>query len=178
MNRRGRLRVAKIRENLALEVRDLCSGKRAPILRFLNGRTHHGNTRGVNGDGGIEEGGVVAAREMVERPGHAASVGPGKERSVGHDVKGHCRGPEDFHSVAMSGREAKKAVQVGHGRQSGMGLCAGQRTGSGEDATIDAPRVVQEIADCYLQFFLLGRGSGWGGICGGVLRGRGAVHGG
>ena len=67
MNRRGRLRVAKIRENLALEVRDLCSGKRAPILRFLNGRTYHGDTRGVNGDGGIEESGVVAAREMVER---------------------------------------------------------------------------------------------------------------
>ena len=44
MNRRGRLRVAEVRENLALEVRDLCNGKGAPILRFLNGRTHHGDT--------------------------------------------------------------------------------------------------------------------------------------
>jgi hypothetical protein len=80
MNRRGRLRVAEVRENLALVVRDLCSGKGAPILRFLNGRTHHRDTHGVNGDGGVEEGGVVAAREMVERPGHAASVGPGQIR--------------------------------------------------------------------------------------------------
>ena len=51
MNRRGRLRVAKVGEHLSLLVRDLGCGKRAPILRFLNGRTHHGDTRGVNGDG-------------------------------------------------------------------------------------------------------------------------------
>jgi hypothetical protein len=80
MNRRGRLRVAEVRENLTLEVRNLCSGKRAPILLFLNGRTQLGYTRGVNGDGGVEQGEVVASREMVERPGHAASVGPGQVR--------------------------------------------------------------------------------------------------
>ena len=130
MNRGGRLRIAEVGEHLALLIRNLGGCERAPILRFLNGRTHHGNTRGVNGDEGIEEGGVVAAPQVMMRPCHAASVGPGKKRSVGHEVEGHCRGPEDFHSVAMSGREAKKAVQVGHGRKSGMGLCAGQRTGS------------------------------------------------
>ena len=75
MNRCGRLRVAEVGEHLSLLICDLGGCKRAPILRFLNGRTHHGDTRGVNGDGGVEEGGVVAAREMVERPGHAASVG-------------------------------------------------------------------------------------------------------
>jgi hypothetical protein len=56
MNRCGRLRVAKVREHLALLICDLGGCERAPILRFLNGRTHHGDTRGVNGDGGIEEG--------------------------------------------------------------------------------------------------------------------------
>ncbi len=76
MNRRGRLRVAKVGEHLSLFVCDLCSGKRAPVLRFLNGRAHHEDARGVNGDGVIRKGGVVATRKMVERPGHAASVGP------------------------------------------------------------------------------------------------------
>ncbi len=50
MNRRGRLRVAKIGEHLSLKVRDFCSGKRAPVLRFLNERAHHGDARGVNRD--------------------------------------------------------------------------------------------------------------------------------
>jgi hypothetical protein len=62
-------REAEGSQSRRLEVRDLCSGKRAPVLRFLNGRAHHGDARGVNGDGGIKKGGVVAAREMVERPG-------------------------------------------------------------------------------------------------------------
>ena len=42
INRRGRLRVAKVGEHLLLLVRDLGSGKRAPVLRFMNGRAHHG----------------------------------------------------------------------------------------------------------------------------------------
>ncbi len=107
---------------MSLLVCDLCSGKRVPVLRFLNGRAHHGDTRGVDGDEGIEEGGIVRARKMVVRPGHAASVGPGKDRGVGEHVKGHGRGPEDLHAVAVSGHKAKKAVQVGHGRKSGVGL--------------------------------------------------------
>ncbi len=65
MNRCGRLRVAKVREHLALLICDLGGCERAPILRFLNGRTHHGNACGVNGDGGIEEGGVVAAPQVM-----------------------------------------------------------------------------------------------------------------
>ena len=178
MNRCGRLRVAKVGEHLSLLVRDLGCGKRAPILRFLNGRTHHGDTRGVNGDGGIEEGGVVGARKMVVRPGHAASVGPGKERGVGQHVEGHGRGSEDLNPVAVSGRIAEKAVQVGHGRKSGVGLCAGQRTGGGEDAAVDTSTIIQEIAYCYLQLLLLGGSGGWGGIGGGVLGCRQAVHGG
>ncbi len=93
MNRCGRLRVAKVGEHLSLLVRDLGSGKSAPVLRFLNGRAHHGDTRGVHGDGGIEEGGVVRPRKMVVRPCRAASVGPGKERGVSEDVEGR---PEDM----------------------------------------------------------------------------------
>ena len=65
MNRCGRLRVAEVGEHLALLICDLGGCERAPILRFLNGRTHHGNTCGVNGDGGIEEGGVVAAPQVM-----------------------------------------------------------------------------------------------------------------
>ena len=65
MNRCGRLRVAEVGEHLALLICDLGGCERAPILRFLNGGTHHGNTCGVNGDGGIEEGGVVAAPQVM-----------------------------------------------------------------------------------------------------------------
>jgi hypothetical protein len=179
INRRGRLRVAKVRENLTLEVRDLCSGKRAPILRFLNGRTHHGDTRGVNEDGGIEEGGVVAAREKVERPGpgHAVGVRPGQIRGVGEDVKGHGGGAKDFHAVGVRGYKSKEAVQVGHGRKRGGGLCACQRTSGGQDATVNASTIVKEIAYRYLQLFLLGGGGGWRRIGGGVLGSRQAEEG-
>ncbi len=83
MNRRGRLKVAKVGEHLSLLVCDLFSGKLAPVLRFLNGRAHHGDARGLHGDEGIKKGGVVVARKMVERPDHAVSVGSGKERCVG-----------------------------------------------------------------------------------------------
>ena len=90
MNRRRRLRVAKVSEHLAFLVGDLGGCKRAPVLRFLmNGRAHYGDARGVNGDGGVEKGGVVAARKMVKGPGHATSVGPGEERCIGEDVEGH-----------------------------------------------------------------------------------------
>ncbi len=51
MNRRGRLRVSKVGEHLSSLVGDLGGCKRAPVLCFLNGRAHHGDARGVNGDG-------------------------------------------------------------------------------------------------------------------------------
>jgi hypothetical protein len=78
----------------------------------------------------------------------------------------------------MNRRKAKKTVQVGHGRSSGVGLCAGQRTGGGEEAAVDTSTVIKEIAYCYLQLLLLGSGGGWGVISGGRLRGGRTVHGG
>ena len=131
----------------------------------------------MNGDGGIEEGGVVAAREMVERPGHTASVGPGQIRGVGEDVKGHGGGAKNFHAVGVRGDKSKEAVQVGHGRKRGGGLCAGQRTSGGQDATVNASTIVKEIADRYLQLILLGGGGGWRRIGGGVLGSRRAEDG-
>ncbi len=97
---------------------------------------------------------------MVERPGHAASVGPGQVRCVGEDVESHGRGPKDLHVVGVRGDKIKEAVQVGHGRKRGGGLCAGQRTGSGKNATVDTSTTVKEIAYRYLQLFLLGGGGG------------------
>ena len=108
MDRRGRLRVAEVDEHLSFLIGDLCGGKHAPILRFLNGRAHHGDARGVHGDGGVDEGGVTGAREMVERRGHAASVGPGEERSIGEDVERHRGRPEDLQAVAMGSDKAKE----------------------------------------------------------------------
>ena len=125
MDRRGRLRVTEVGEHLSFEVSDLCGGKHAPILRFLNGRAHHGDARGVHGDGGVDEGGVVGPREMMEGRGHAASVGPREERGVGEDVEGHGGGPKNFHAVAMSGHEPQETLQVGHGVKGGGGLRAG-----------------------------------------------------
>ena len=131
----------------------------------------------MNGDGGIEEGGVVAAREMVERPGHAASVGPGQIRGVGEDVKGRGGGAKKFHAVGVRGDKSKEAVQVGHGRKRSGELCAGQRTSGGQDAPVNASTIVEEIADRYLQLFLLGGGGGWRRIGGGVLGSRRAEDG-
>jgi hypothetical protein len=54
-------------------------------------------------------------------------------------------------------------------------LVSAQR--GGEDATVDASTIIQEIAYCYLQLLLLGGGGGRGGIGGGVLRCRRAVDG-
>ncbi len=177
MDRRGRLRVSEVGENLAFLVGDLCGGERAPVLRFLNGRAHHGDARGVHGDGGIDEGGVVVPREMVEGRGHAASVGPGEERSVGEDVEGHGGRPKNFHAVAMGGHEPQETLQVGHGVEGGSGLCAGQRAGGGKSPAVDTAPIVEEIAYCYLELFLLRSGGGWGGIGGCVLRGGRAVNG-
>ena len=66
MDRRGLLRVSEVGEYLAFLVSDLCGSEHAPVLRFLNGRAHHGDARGVHGDGGVDEGGVVVPREMVK----------------------------------------------------------------------------------------------------------------
>ncbi len=57
MNRRGRLRVAEVGEHLSFLVGDLGGCKRTPVLHFLNGRTHHGDARGVNGDGALKKAG-------------------------------------------------------------------------------------------------------------------------
>ena len=126
----------------------------------------------MHGDGGVDEGGVTGAREMVKRRGHAASVGPREERGIGEDVEHHRRRPEDLQAVGMGCDKAKETVEVGHGGTGGSGLGAGQRTGGGKHATVDASTVIQEIANCYLQLLLLGGGGGEGGIGGGVLRGR------
>ena len=77
----------------------------------------------------------------------------------------------------MRENKSEEAVQVGHGRKCGGGLCAGQRTGGGQDATVNASTIVKEIAYRYLQLFLLGGGGGWRGIGGGVLGSRRAVDG-
>jgi hypothetical protein len=61
----------------------------------------------------------------------------------------------------VRGDKSKEAVQVGHGRKRGGGLCAGQRTSGGQDAPVNASTIVKEIADRDLQLFLLGGGGGW-----------------
>jgi hypothetical protein len=125
----------------------------------------------------IKKSGIVGAREIVKRPGHAAGVGPGQERGVGEYVEGHCRGSEDLHAIAVGGDKPKEAVQIDHVCMGGNGLCAGQRTGGGEDTTVDTSTIIEEIAYGYLQLLLLGGGSGRGGIGGGVLGRRRAVDG-
>ena len=142
MDRRGRLRVTEVGEHLSFEISDLCGGKHAPILRFLNGRAHHGYARGVHGDRGVDEGGVGGTREMVKRRGHAASVGPREERGIGEDVERHRRRPEDHQAGGMGCDKAKETVEVGHGGTGGSGLGAGQRAGGGEHATVDAAPVI------------------------------------
>ena len=172
MDRRGRLRVSEVGEYLPFLVGDFGGSERAPVLRFLNGRAHHGDARGVHGDGGVDEGGVVVPREMMEGRCHAASVGPREERGVGEDVEGHGGGPKNFHAVAMSGHEPQETLQVGHGVKGGGGLRAGERAGGGKNPAVYTTAIVEEIAYCYLKLFLLRSGGGWGRIGGCVLRCR------
>jgi hypothetical protein len=87
---------------------------------------------------------------VVERPDHAASVGPRQEQGVCEDVEGYGGGAENLHAVAMGGHESQDAFQVGHGVKGGSGLCAGQRAGGGKDATVDTSTIIVEIACCYL----------------------------
>jgi hypothetical protein len=122
MNCRGGPEVPEVRQHLALEVRDLRGCKRAPVLGLLYGGTDDGNASGVDGDGGIEKGGVVGASEVVERPSHVASVGPRQERGVCEDVEGHGGGAENLHAVAVGRHESQEAFQVGHGVKGGRGL--------------------------------------------------------
>jgi hypothetical protein len=61
MNSRGGLGVPEVRQHLALEVRDLRGCKRAPVLGLMYGGTDDGNASTVDGDGGIEKGGIVGA---------------------------------------------------------------------------------------------------------------------
>ena len=110
--------------------------------------------------------------EVVVGSGDRARARPGQIRGVGEDVKGHGRGAKNFHAVGVRGDKSKEAVQVGHGRKRGGGLCAGQRTSGGQDAPVKASTIVKEIADRYLQLFLLGGGGGWRRIGGGVLGSR------
>ncbi len=81
--------------------------------------------------------------------------------ALGEDVERHGGGPKNFHAVGVRENKSEEAVQVGHGRKCGGGLCAGQRTGGGQDATVNASTIVKEIAYRYLQLFLLGGGGWW-----------------
>jgi hypothetical protein len=77
MYRRGGLGVSKIGEDLRLRVRDFGGGKGASMFGILNGGggAHDGNAGGMDGDGDIEEVGVVDASEVVKRAGNTAGFG-------------------------------------------------------------------------------------------------------
>jgi hypothetical protein len=64
----------------------------------------------------------------------------------------------------------KKVLQVGHGVEGGSGLGAGQRTGGGKDTVIDTVTVVEQVANGYLELFLLDGGHAL--RCGGAVYGR------
>jgi hypothetical protein len=77
------------------------------------------------------------------------------------DAKDHVGSPIDLASIRMRGDEAQETVKAGHGREGGGGLFRGEGAGRGEDPSVHAPPVVQQVAYCYLQFLGLG-GCGWG----------------
>ena len=125
MDHRGRLGVTKIGEDLTFSVRYLGGGKRAGVLSFLDGGAHDGDAGGVDGDGGIDEVGVVDAREVVERAGNTAGFGTGKVGGVGEDVQDHGRRAKDLHAVRMHGGVSQETLQVRHGVEGGGGQGTG-----------------------------------------------------
>jgi hypothetical protein len=50
----------------------------------------------------------------------------------------------------MRGDEAKETVKTGHGREGGGSLFSGEDAGGGEDASVHAAPVVEQVAYCYL----------------------------
>jgi hypothetical protein len=67
-----------------------------------------------------------------------------------------------LHAIAVRGDKTKETVQIGHCSKGSRGLCGGQRTDGGENATVDASTIIKEISNCYLQLLLLGSGGGGG----------------
>ena len=98
---------------------------------------------------------------MVERAGDAAGVGAREVLGgVGEHAKPklHLGREEHLPPIAMGGHEPEQALQRSHGRKGSLGLGAGEGAGCGEHSPIDAPPVIQEVADGDLELLLLSQG--------------------
>jgi hypothetical protein len=77
------------------------------------------------------------------------------------DAQDHIGCPIDLASIRMRRDKGQETVKAGHSGEGGRDLFRGQSTGRGEDASVNAAPVVEQVAYGYLQFLELG-GCGWG----------------
>jgi hypothetical protein len=63
------------------------------------------------------------------------------------DAKDHIGNPIDLAFIRMRGDEAEETVEAGNGREGGRCLFGGKGAGGGEDASIHAATVVQQVAE-------------------------------
>jgi len=95
------------------------------------------------------------------------------------DAQDHIGSPIDLAPIRMGRDKAEETVETGHGGEGGGDLFGGESTGRGEDASVNAAPVIEQVAYRYLQFLGLG-GCGWGREVrpGGRLGGSGTIGGG
>ena len=149
------LGIAEVVQDLPLAGRDFCRAKSAGVFRLLDGGTHDRDAGRVDGDGRVHEARVPETTEMVERPSHAAGVGAREVGGVGEDAELHLGREEHLPPIAVSRHEPEQALQRGHGHKGSLGLGAGEGAGGGEYSSIDAPPVIEEVADGDLELLFL-----------------------
>ena len=155
VDHRGALGIAKVVQDLSLAGRDLCSAKGAGVFRFLDGGTNDRDAGGVDRDGRVDKARVPETTEMVEGTGDAAGVGSREVGGVREHAKLHLGREEHLPAITVGRHEPEQAFQRSHGRKGSLGLGAGEGAGGGEHSPIDAPPVIQEVADGDLELLLL-----------------------
>jgi hypothetical protein len=83
----------------------------------------------------------------MEGTGDAAGVGAQEVEGVGEHAKLHLGREEHLPPIAVGRHEPEQVLQRSHGRKGSLGLGAGEGAGGGEHSPIDAPPVIQEVAD-------------------------------
>ncbi len=97
-------------QDLSLAGRELCSAEDAGVFRLLHGGADDRDAGGVDGDGRVDEALVAETRQVVERAGHAASVGAREVRHVGQHGKLHVGRVEHLTTVGVGGDKAEQPL--------------------------------------------------------------------
>jgi hypothetical protein len=87
---------------------------------------------------------------VVEGAHDTRGVGASQEGAIRENVQDYVRGAENLSPIAVSRDKAQQTVELCHGMSGGAGLGAGEVAGGGQDPSVDALAIVQQIAYDYL----------------------------